>query len=283
MADETQLFPVQLANFTAWGFAVPESLNWGGAQRLGVHQLPNGVRVIDSMGPDDSDINWKGMFLKRSPGEPNPVDAARYIDFLRKQGSPTKITWDAFDFDVVVEQFKPSYEFPTRVSFDIVLKVIQDNTAPGQNFAAPQIDDLMRDDFSNILGLVSFLNMAVAAGLPGSFSSSASALPTATGVYFLGGDLGPLTALTQPGTTLPVPMFISATDAQNYVATHPGQYADFLVTIISSTAGILSDTLTLTATNPDGSPILTFASLGSAQQYLAGQPPGFSARYVDTV
>src|SRR5260221_491868 len=124
MAQE--LFPVQLADLTAWGFAIPDALNFGGAQRLGVHQLPAGGRIIDSMGTDDSDITWKGMFLKRGAGDPDPVEAARYIDYLRKQGAPVDLSWDAFQYRVLIEQYKPSYEFPTRVTFDIVMKVVED-------------------------------------------------------------------------------------------------------------------------------------------------------------
>ncbi len=279
---EPQLFPVQLADLTAWGFAVPDALNFGGAQRVGVHQLPNGVRVIDSMGPDDSDISWKGMFLKRSPGEPNPVDAARYVDFLRKQGAPVTLSWDVFEFQVIVEHFKSLYEFPTRVAFEIVCKVVEDRTQPVQSFTGPGVDALVQDDFANILSLVPLLNMAVAAGLPGPFSSSSgSATVTAMGVYFLGGTaFGGLTSLFQPDGRTPVPLFASATDATNFAASRPGQYADFTVNTLASSSGNVGDTLTLTATQPDGTAIPTFGSLALAQQFLSNQPPGFSARFV---
>src|SRR6185312_11704495 len=121
----TQLFPVQIADLTAWGFAIPERLNFGGAQRLGVHQLPAGVRIIDSLGPDDDDIHWAGMFLQDGES-PDPVQAAQHLDFLRKQGAPVQLSWDVFSYLVVIENFKANYEYISRVTFEMTCKVVQD-------------------------------------------------------------------------------------------------------------------------------------------------------------
>jgi hypothetical protein len=164
------LFPVQIADLTAWGFANPETMPWGGAQRVGVHQLPAGVRIIDSLGPDDSDITWKGMFLTEAPGDPDAVEAARYIDYLRKLGGAVTLTWDVFQYKVIIEHFKASYEFPTRVSFEILCKVVEDQTQPVTSFDSGNVDNMVSDDYSNIISLAVQLNMKVPTGLPSSFS-----------------------------------------------------------------------------------------------------------------
>ena len=39
-------------------FEVPATINVGGAQRLAVHRLLGGIRVIDALGRDDSDISF---------------------------------------------------------------------------------------------------------------------------------------------------------------------------------------------------------------------------------
>ena len=39
-------------------FELPGQITWGGKQRLAVHHLPGGRRVIDAMGRDDAAIVW---------------------------------------------------------------------------------------------------------------------------------------------------------------------------------------------------------------------------------
>ena len=46
--------PVILGPIALQGFEVPESITIGGAQRLAIHRLPGGARVIDALGPDDA-------------------------------------------------------------------------------------------------------------------------------------------------------------------------------------------------------------------------------------
>src|SRR5689334_14980148 len=43
-------------------FELPARVGWGGRQRMAVHRLPGGRRVIDAMGRDDADIAWTGVF-----------------------------------------------------------------------------------------------------------------------------------------------------------------------------------------------------------------------------
>jgi len=43
-------------------FEIPSAINFGGRQRLAVHQLTNGRRVVDTMGPDASEIGFSGVF-----------------------------------------------------------------------------------------------------------------------------------------------------------------------------------------------------------------------------
>jgi hypothetical protein len=47
-------------------FEDPERIRFGGAQRLAVHKLPGGARVIDALGPDDTEIGWSGIFAARA-------------------------------------------------------------------------------------------------------------------------------------------------------------------------------------------------------------------------
>ena len=43
-------------------FEVPARINFGGRQRVVVHALPGGARVIDVLGRDDAQISFAGIF-----------------------------------------------------------------------------------------------------------------------------------------------------------------------------------------------------------------------------
>lgn len=275
---EQQLFPVRIADLTAWGFAVPTELPWGGAQRLGVHQLPAGRRVIDSLGPDDHDISWKGAFIQRGEGDPDPVEAARYVDYLRKQGAPVTLQWDVFEYLVIVEQFKPSYEYQTRVPFEMVLKVVEDKTAPVTSFSSPSVDEMVDDDFTNVLALAPALNMTVPAGLPGPFSNTVGAArfnaQASSSITWQGGVISdtPTNGTTQYDGT-PIPLYNTEAEAAQFVTDHlAAQWysADY--------PGV--ETVDPDAVNPDGSAIQTFATKAQAEAYILSHGNGYSADFL---
>jgi hypothetical protein len=189
------LFPVQIGQFTAQGFAVPQSLNFGGAQRLGVHQLPAGARVIDSMGPDESDIHWSGMFIT-GLGSNNPVQDAQQLDIYRVQGQPLTLSWDVFQYSVIVEHFAADEQFPSKVPFSISFKVVQNlnnPTTPGATAGASagqassagsggNIDSLVNGDMNGTLSDGQAVGMTVPNATPGPISTNpGSSTVTATG------------------------------------------------------------------------------------------------------
>lgn len=190
------LFPVQIGQFTAQGFAVPPALNFGGAQRLGVHQLPAGARVIDSMGPDESDIKWEGMFIT-GLGSDNPVQDAQQLDSYRVQGQPLTLSWDVFQYTVIVEHFAADEQYPSKVPFSISFKVVQNlnnPSAPGASAGASagqqspaggggDIDTLTQGDMTGTLNGAQAAGMTVPSTAPGPFSTTAgAAAPTSNSI-----------------------------------------------------------------------------------------------------
>ena len=95
MANYLVLGPLLLQDFE-----VPERISWGGAQRLAVHRLPGGARVIDAMGRDDAQIAWTGIFSGADGGA-----RARLVDLMRADGSVWPLTWDNFFYSVVIAEF----------------------------------------------------------------------------------------------------------------------------------------------------------------------------------
>ena len=105
-------------------FELPERVRWGGGQRLAVHRLPGGVRVIDAMGRDDAEIMWCGVF-----SGPDAGLRARSLDLMRADGSPWPLTWDWFFYTVVIARFEADYAKANWIPYRIVCTVVRDEAA----------------------------------------------------------------------------------------------------------------------------------------------------------
>ena len=127
MTDFLLLGPV-----TFESFELPPRIGFGGAQRLAIHRLPGGARVIDAMGRDDAEIAWSGTFAG-----PDAADRARLLDLMRAQGAVLALAWDAFAYLVLIARFAAEYERPNWVPYRIACTVLQDQTQPAVAAAAP--------------------------------------------------------------------------------------------------------------------------------------------------
>lgn len=102
-------------------FELPPSVDFGGQQRLAVHRLVNGRRVIDCLGRDDADIAFSGVFAG-----PDATLRARTLDALRSSGVEVPLTWDVFFYSVVVRAFTACYRNPTWIPYTLKCTVIRD-------------------------------------------------------------------------------------------------------------------------------------------------------------
>ena len=105
-------------------FEVPSSIGFGGSQRLAVHRLAGGGRVIDLLGPDNRDIRFAGTF--------SGTDAtlrARTLDGLRTAGVPLPLTWDVFFYTVVIRQFEADYQNGWWIPYRLVCTVLRDEAS----------------------------------------------------------------------------------------------------------------------------------------------------------
>ena len=89
-------FSLTLGPVAFAGFELPSSITIGGHQRLAIHRLPGGLRIIDALGPDPADIAFSGIFTG-----PDAADRARLLDALRVAGAALPLAWDAFMYTVV--------------------------------------------------------------------------------------------------------------------------------------------------------------------------------------
>src|ERR1700712_5173407 len=117
-------FSLTLGPVAFAGFEIPSSITLGGRQRLAIHKLPGGLRIIDAMGADPADLAWSGIFTG-----PDAADRARILDLLRVAGLELLLAWDAFLYTVVIESFEADYRSPWWIPSRLSCTVIRDEAA----------------------------------------------------------------------------------------------------------------------------------------------------------
>jgi hypothetical protein len=105
-------------------FEVPSGVNFGGRQRLAVHRLPSGLRIVDTLGRDDADICFTGTFTG-----PDATLRARSVDEMRVAGLALPLTWDVFFYTVLVTDFYADYCNGSWIPYWIRCTVIQDEAS----------------------------------------------------------------------------------------------------------------------------------------------------------
>ncbi|MBS0558427.1 MAG: hypothetical protein JSR21_00050 [Proteobacteria bacterium] len=190
-------------------FEVPEKINFGGCQRLAVHKMPGGTRVVDVLGRDDASIRFSGIF--------SGTDAtlrARLVDDLRASGLVVPLTWDVFFYTVIVSQFTADYSASTWIPYSITATVLRDE-AGALIQSATDLGVTLLADASSAVGLASPAGVDLSSMQSALSDSAASTRGTASygvaqsAVMNAQSTLGsaastaavdlPMTALTSPG------------------------------------------------------------------------------------
>ena len=208
MSDYLQLGPVNFQDFE-----IPERIRFGGRQRLAVHALPGGVRVIDAMGRDDADVVWSGAF-----SGPDGADRARRLDLMRAEGGVWTLAWDAFCYLVVIEAFQAVYEHTNWVPYRVVCTVVQDLAQAPAMLAASVLTGVVGD-----LGAVSAVDTSgalAALAVGGATSPGTGAYAGAVGA------VGQLAAQARAGMDSAGSSLLAAQDPAS-AATAAGQLAGY--------------------------------------------------------
>jgi hypothetical protein len=189
-------------------FEVPEKISAGGQQATHVHKYPGGVRTIDTLGPDDSDITWSGWFEDGTAEQ-----RCQQIDAMRRAGIGVTVTWSSYAYYVVVKAFEFRYNRFFHIAYDIRLQVIQDlmQAPPAEDEDADQsVSDDMDQTQSNTDQLTS-----------GGTDGSGPGLPTPPPAYQppqVGPD--PVQDQGEPAAAAPV---VSGVGGQPVFGTDPGE------------------------------------------------------------
>lgn len=181
-----------LGDFAFSRFEIPERLPFGGEQRLAVHELVGGVRVVDAMGPSDAPIAWSGLFK----GE-NALLRAQYLDGLRRAGAALPLKWGFFDYTVLIQSFNPDYERFYQIPYRISCLVVQDNLNPITTIWDAGADDLLGQDQDTCNTLVTSIGDASLSTSMGSLNTAIDAVPSFASATLstVGSVLQPLAAV----------------------------------------------------------------------------------------
>ncbi len=121
-------------------FEIPSGLHFGGRQILAVHQLTGGRRVVDSIGPDESEISFSGAF-----SGPDATLRARVLNNLRVTGSQLSLTWDIFFYTVVLREFAACYENPIWIPYRVSCTVVQDEAGSVASLPVSLVNSILSD------------------------------------------------------------------------------------------------------------------------------------------
>jgi hypothetical protein len=132
-----------LAGVTFDQFSTPSDMMGGGNQAMVIHKLPGGSRVIDTLGPDDADITWDGLFFGA-----NAYSTALLLDSIRAAGQVVSLTWGGQFRSVIVSNFiYHVHRLPNWVTYHIACVVSQNPMqGAGSTLPATTTDTLVSTD-----------------------------------------------------------------------------------------------------------------------------------------
>ena len=147
---------VNLGDIVLDGFEVPARVEFGGKQRVVVHTLIGGTRVVDVLGRDDAALQWRGV-LSGSTG----ANRARILDQMRVAGDTILLTWDAFCYSVIISELRLDFCSPWWIPYAITCVVQQDLAQASPVYTPDAVDSVVGDltIANQLLGSAGTLNI----------------------------------------------------------------------------------------------------------------------------
>jgi hypothetical protein len=121
-------------------FEVPAGINLGGTQRLAIHYLSGGMKVIDTLGRDDADISFSGSFSGS-----DATLRARVLDEMRVSGEMYALCWDVFLYSVVIKRFEADYRTGWWIPFRMTCAVLRDEASAFVEAIASAMESVLGD------------------------------------------------------------------------------------------------------------------------------------------
>jgi hypothetical protein len=145
---------VSLGGFVFTDYAIPERIKLGGEQNLVVHKLIGGTRVINAMGPDNTDLTWSGRFQG-----PTATPLAVTLDQMRKSASVLPLIMDTQTYTVVIKNFDWTYERSYQILYTITC--VDAGNVGGLLPFPSSLTSLISGDMALVGGLVSSITSSI--------------------------------------------------------------------------------------------------------------------------
>ncbi|WP_024517077.1 hypothetical protein [Bradyrhizobium sp. Tv2a-2] len=157
MAFDIPADVLSLGGFVFTDYSPPSEMPAGGRQAMVIHKLPGGARVIDTLGPDDADIQWNGFFYGS-----DAYQNALQLDAMRADGQVLALTWGGQYRSVIISDFKYSIRrMPVWVIYSISCTVVQNPMQGDLSQSTSSVDDLVSSDLSSALAATSDQGTAI--------------------------------------------------------------------------------------------------------------------------
>lgn len=126
------------------GYSTPNQMMGGGRQAMVVHKLPGGSRSIDTLGPDEANVQWHGHFFGN-----NAYDTALALDGMRAAGQVVPLIWGGQFRSVIIEEFIYKVRrLPVWVDYNISCMVYQNPGLGILGGVSVTIDSLILSDLN---------------------------------------------------------------------------------------------------------------------------------------
>lgn len=141
-----------LGGFAFTDYSTPDVMMGGGKQRMIVHKLPGGARVIDTLGPDDDEIRWQGQFFSDTAYED-----ALALDAMRAAGGVLPLTWGGQYRSVIISSFVYRVKrLPVWVKYEICCTVVTNPMQGDLSVSNSSVDTSVNNDLGSASDASSF-------------------------------------------------------------------------------------------------------------------------------
>lgn len=160
-----------LGDFVFSESEIPERIPFGGEQAIVKHDLIGGGRILQAMGAFDTSLEWSGWLCGASA-----VERAKTLDAMRVKGAPMLLTWGDFRYWVVIESFRPDYEYAYRIPYRIVCLPAINYGAPDAESPDSSLDDSIDSCTAEAEDLTDEVGDSTLSGMMGSLKDAVSSV-----------------------------------------------------------------------------------------------------------
>ena len=130
---------LMLGSVSFQDFEVPEKIEFGGVQRVIVHDLIGGGRVVDALGGQPQEISFTGILSGNTASQ-----RAQALDAICNSGNTITLAWPSFYYQVIINNFIVNYEKSSWMPFKINCTVVEDIVA-NQSTKTPILNLILND------------------------------------------------------------------------------------------------------------------------------------------